>query len=299
MTNVPETSEHTLKAAGCDFRVRVYPADRPNGAVLVWLHGGAFMFGTIDMPEADEVACRLSGDGVTVVSVDYTLAPLDALDDFPPPALGDGGPSPDVIAAELAAAGPRAPFPTASLQAVAAVSWARQNAARWGGDPARISIGGASAGGNLAASAAVRIRDDGAFNNPASLLLIYPLLHHEIPEPDDELRGLLDALPQHAAMPPEVGQAIARGYLGGASPHDIYAFPGGHDMRGMPRTLIVNAEQDALRASGEAFAADLARSSVDVTVVREPGTQHGYLNVVGHPGAERTFARMRWVLSSD
>ena len=79
----------------------------------------------------------------------------------------------------------------------------------------------------------------------------------------------------------------------------VYAFPGGHDMRGMPRTLIVNADRDQLRPSGEAFAADLARGGVDVEVIRERDTEHGYLNVGGDPAAERTLAHMRRVLTAN
>ncbi len=175
-----ETTHHTLNADGFDFGVRVYPAAAPNGSVLVWLHGGAFMFGTIDMPEADEVARRLSETGTTVVSVDYTLGPLDGLDGLPGPEEGTPGPSPEQFAAELAAAGPRSPYPTASLQTVAAFEWARANAHTWGADPRRVSLGGASAGGNLSAGAAVRLRDAGG-DAPASLLLVYPVLHSELP----------------------------------------------------------------------------------------------------------------------
>ena len=87
-----ETHDVTLTGGGFDFRVRVYPAADPNGSVLVWLHGGGFMFGTLEMPEADQVGQRLSARGTTVVSVDYTLAPLDALATLPPAEPGDGMP---------------------------------------------------------------------------------------------------------------------------------------------------------------------------------------------------------------
>lgn len=291
---MPATTEHTLNAADFDFRVRVYHADTPNGSVLVWLHGGGFIFGTIDMPEADDVARGLGEYGITVVSVDYTLAPYDALNEFPSLA---GEHTPEQVAAYLAAAGPRAPYPTASVQAAAAFSWAQDNASSWGGDPARVSIGGASAGGTLAASAAVRLRDAGGLK-PASLVLVYPLLHAEVPEPDDELKAFLDRSPADATMPPGAVRAINEGYLGGASSDEVYAFPGGHDMRGMPRTLIVNAERDQLRPSGEAFAADLARAGVDIELIRERDTQHGYLNAVGDPAAERTLVHMRRVLTA-
>ena len=149
-----EITGHTLTENGFDFGVRVYPAADPNGSVLVWLHGGAFMFGTLDMPEADTVARRLSDAGTTVVSVDYTLSPVDGLPPLPPQEAGAPGPSPEQVAAEIAAAGPRSPYPTASLQTAAAFLWARENAAGWRGDTARVSLGGASAGGNLSAGAA-------------------------------------------------------------------------------------------------------------------------------------------------
>jgi acetyl esterase len=293
---MPTTTEHALTAADFDFRVRVYPAAKPTGPVLVWLHGGSYMFGTIDMPEADEVGRKLSDDGVTVVSVDYTLAPLDGLKWFPQPDPADGGPTPEEAAAYLAAAGPRSPYPTAVTQTVAAVSWARDNASTWSGDPAQVSIGGASAGATIAAGAAVRLRDAG-HHGLASLLLVYPLLHPELPKPDAELQAFLDAAPAGSVLSAEAIRGIAECYLGGASADDVYAFPGGHDMRGMPRTFIVNAERDQLRLSGEAFAAELARGGVDVDLVREPGTDHGYLNVIGDPAAGRTLARMRRVLT--
>ena len=108
-----DTHDVALEGGGHDFRVRVYPAAEPNGAMLVWLHGGAFMFGTLEMPEADQVGRRLSAAGVTVVSVDYTLAPLDALESLAAPDPDADFPSPEQLRAEAAAAGPRARFPVA------------------------------------------------------------------------------------------------------------------------------------------------------------------------------------------
>ena len=136
-----------LEGAGYPFRIRLYPAPEPNGSALVWLHGGAFMFGTLDMPEADEVAKRLAEQGVTVVSVDYTLAPLDALLEYAD--APEGAPSGEQIRAEVEASGPRARFPVASLQTVAAFDWAVVNATSFGAEPARVSLGGASAGRKL------------------------------------------------------------------------------------------------------------------------------------------------------
>jgi acetyl esterase/lipase len=68
-------------------------------------------------------------------------------------------------------------------------------------------------------------------------------------------------------------------------------------MTGLARTLIVTADRDRLRASGEAFAAELALAGVDVSLVRQRGALHGYLNEVGDPAAERTLALLARAVS--
>ncbi len=286
---MPETHHVALQGGGHDFRVRVYPADEPDGSALVWLHGGAFMFGTLDMPEADQVGRRLSAGGITVISVDYTLAPLDGLDALPAPDPDSGMPSPEAIRAEIDAAGPRSRFPTASLQTLAAFDWAVENAPALGVDPARIALGGASAGGNLATGAAMRLRDRGTAL-PSLLALVYPSLHDGILTPNRELSLLLEGVPAARIFTPESRAAINRNYLPDGIDPDGYAFPGGHELAGLPSVLMINAELDSLRASGEAFAAELALASVDVRVVRQRGAMHGYLNEIGDPAAERTLA---------
>ena len=94
MVDTIHVREVELAAAEHDFRVRVDPAAVPDGTVLVWLHGGAFMFGDLDMPEADETAKQLADRGTTVFSLDYTLAPTDAIAALPPLGPVDGMPSP-------------------------------------------------------------------------------------------------------------------------------------------------------------------------------------------------------------
>jgi acetyl esterase/lipase len=286
---VTETHDVALEAGGFDFRVRVYPATEPNGALLVWLHGGAFMFGTLEMPEADQVGRRLSAAGVTVVSVDYTLAPLDALEELGPPDPDADMPSPEQMRAEMEAAGPRARFPVANLQIVAAFDWTVANARAYGAEPERVALGGASAGANLSAGAAMRLRDRGT-TAPSLLALVYPSLHDGILEPNAETAELLRTVPAARLFTPASRSAINRNYLPDGDDPRGYAFAGGHDLTGLPEVLIVNAELDSLRPSGEAFAAELAAASVDVRVVRERGAMHGFLNEIGHPAAEHTLA---------
>ncbi|WP_062289503.1 alpha/beta hydrolase fold domain-containing protein [Demequina phytophila] len=285
------TEDLALRAAGHDFGIRVYPAARPDGTIAVWLHGGAFIFGDLDVPEADATSRYLAEHGTSVVSVDYTLAPIDALASIPLPPPQDGMPSPEDLVKSLGSGRSRAPFPVASLQAVAAFDWAAEHATDLGGVAHAVAIGGASAGGNLAAGAALRLRDRGA-NVPSASCLIYPVLHSTLPEPDEELAAKIARLTSGFDMSPEATAGINANYLGGAPATDPYAFPGGHDPRGVAPTLIVNADSDRLRASGQAYAAELAAAGVEVEAVRAAGSEHGFLNGLEDPHRLAVLARM-------
>lgn len=260
-----------------DIPLRVYPATASDAALLpalVWAHGGGFAWGDLDMPEAHWVSQQLAARGITVVSVDYRLAPVSA-------ALTDSEPARDGVL-----------FPVASEEVTAAFRWAVEHAAEYGIDPDRVSLGGASAGGNLAAGVSLRLRDAGGVQ-PASLLLAYPLVHGALPEPAPELAQKIAVLPADARFEPDDVRAMNLNYVGDPVHLDnAYAFPGGHALAGLPPTFVLNSEHDSLRASGQAFAAELALAGVDVAVYREPGTRHGHLNEPENPGAQASIRRM-------
>lgn len=248
--------------------VRVYLPDEPTGVGLVWLHGGAFCMGDLDVPEADWVSRELAAAGITTVSVDYRLA-VDGVH-FPVP--GD-----DVRAAWTAAA-----------------------EGALGLDVREWHIGGGSAGGNLAAAAALQARD-GHAPVPRSAVLVYPVLHQLLPPASAELRAKVDALPAEHRFPPEESRRLNLNYVGD---EDLlthpYAFPANGRHEGLGPTLIINSDLDDLRSSGEAYGAALAAAGVDVTVVREVGVRHGHLNAVDDPGALRTIRRMiAWLRLGD
>ncbi len=70
-----------------------------------------------------------------------------------------------------------------------------------------------------------------------------------------------------------------RNYAGTrAALNDRYAFPGGHELDGFPPTLMINAERDAMRASGDRFGAELLSAGADVEQHTLPGTRHAFLN---------------------
>src|SRR5215217_361808 len=237
--------------------VRVY---MPTGGgtdlpCLVWLHGGAFRMGDLDMPEADWTARQICDRaGAVVVSVDYRLCV--------------GGVT----------------YPVPHDDVVAAARWVRDNAVPLGVDGDRISLGGASAGGNLATGAALELRDEDGWV-PAALLLAYTTFHAVVPPAGPSLAPLLDDVPRLLRFLPEVRRGITENYLGGpASRADGYAMPGNAVLEGLCPVLLINSEYDDLRASAEVFAGQLAVAGVDVRVVRARGMLHGFLNL--HAGIE-------------
>nr|WP_218860984.1 alpha/beta hydrolase [Petropleomorpha daqingensis] len=231
--------------------VRIYEPSVDGGSrpCLVWAHGGGFVGGDLDMREADWTAREVcSRAGAVVVSVDYRLA-VDGVH-----------------------------YPVPHDDVVAAVAWTRDNAAALGIDPVRISIGGASAGGNLTAGAALRLRDRDGWA-PAALLLAYPALHAAVPAPSSALVAKLAELPPLFRPQAGAGHPLSENYLGGPlSTADGYAFPANAVLEGLGPTVVINAEYDDLRASGEAFTAALALAGVDVRQVTVPGLLHGFLN---------------------
>ncbi|WP_123670684.1 alpha/beta hydrolase [Actinocorallia herbida] len=256
---VPDVAVRAAEAPGPHGPVPVRVYGERSGAAgrpaLVWMHGGAFMMGDLDMPEADwtsrEVAQR--ADAV-VISVDYRLCQNGVH------------------------------YPVPHDDVVAAVRWVRENAAELGVDPAWISVGGASAGANLAAGAALKLRDEDD-RPPAHLIFAYGVAHAVLPPLSPEIAELMNHVPQALLFPPEMHGFFNRTYLGGPlSKADGYAFPILADLRGMCPTLVLNAEYDDLRVSGEAFAAALAATGVDVRQVMVRSVLHGYLNLAATVG---------------
>ncbi len=266
---MPITIDHiVIPGPHGDVRLRTYQPAAPSGQALLWIHGGGFVLGDLDMPEADTVSRELAASGITVASVDYRLA----------------------------VGGVRFPVPGDDVDA--AWRWASAGAAL--GVPARHwHLGGASAGANLAAAEALRARDTG-LPAAASVVLVYPVLHDLLPAPSAGLARQLAQLPAEARFPLERCRELNLNYVGDpALLSHPYAFPAHGDPSGLPPTLIVNAEVDDLRPSGEAFAAQLARAGVDMAVVREPASWHGYLNDFSKPAAARTVARIAdWVVGN-
>ena len=257
--------------------VRVYPASEAlsNGAGLVWAHGGGFAGGDLDMPEADGVARTLAARGVTVVSVDYALAPTP-----PAWAAAFGGAPRDGVH-----------YPAASDDVMAAFRWAVSSGLTSG----PWALGGASAGANLATGATLRLLAAGG-PAPALVVLAYPTLLAVQPEPDAALRAALDADPEADRFGPDAVLGMYENYLGGpVAGAPLPAIPGlatPEALADFPPTLMINGDVDELRVSGEVFAATLAAAGRDIVAVTEPGTLHGHLNRPEEPAATASLDRV-------
>ncbi|MFK0113023.1 alpha/beta hydrolase [Streptomyces sp. NPDC091217] len=235
--------------------IRIYSPEEslsPARPGLVWMHGGGFRFGDLDQPESDMVSRELChrADAV-VLSVDYRLAVEGVT------------------------------YPVPHDDVVAAWRWTVRKAPELGIDVGQLTLGGASAGGNLAAGAALRLRDEGDAPLPVRLLLAYPALHRALPPLSDEIRHCVADIPRLYRFLPEDVEVITRYYLGDLMDHDDvpgYAMPAEADVTGLPSTVIITSEYDDLRASAEAYAERLIAAGVPTTLVMEPGVLHGHLN---------------------
>lgn len=152
-----ETREVAIDGAARAVPARLYAdaSAEASGRALVWVHGGAFIGGHLDMPESNWVALELAARGIPVLAVDYVKCLGDV--HFPEP-------SDDVLAAWRHA-----------------VAHAEE---LFGTDT--VHLGGASAGGNLTAGAVARLRDAGD-PVPEGLVLVYPVVHPNGPAASAEL----------------------------------------------------------------------------------------------------------------
>ncbi|MEU6667057.1 alpha/beta hydrolase [Streptomyces sp. NPDC046727] len=256
----PDTSrleiEDRTVPADPDVPVRIYRPDRARGT-LVWLHGGGFVFGDLDTehPWATRLA---DASGAVVISVQYRLAPEH-------------------------------PFPAALDDAYAVLAWAYEHAAGLGIDPARIAVGGHSAGAGLAAALALLARDR---QGP-------PIRFQLLNEPGLDDRQDTWSARNFTDTPwlyRDKVSAIWRHYLG-SGPATPYAAPArATDLSGLPPAYLATAEFDPLRDEGIGYALRLLRSGVPVELHQWPGTFHGSQAVLSAEVSQRQVAALGTVL---
>jgi acetyl esterase/lipase len=245
------------------------PATPLAPAGLVWVHGGGFISGTLDFAESHWVGLALASRGIPVLALDYRKAIRGTC--YPVP-LDD------------VAAGWR---------------WAADRCAdTLGVAPAGLHLGGASAGGTLAAGLAKRLRDTREAPPPRTQVLAYPVLHPDADAfPATAVARLRRRCPYPLMTPDDLRQ-VAENYAGRPEAlADPYAFPALGPLTGLPPAYVLTAEFDLLRFSGEAYAAAIRQAGGTATVEMEPRAPHGTLarpaGEFGHRSLDRIAAWLR------
>lgn len=240
----PIGSVRGLAVGDLPARLYVPTTAAPEPApLLVFFHGGGFMYGGLDSHDA---TCRLLAEqaGVRVLAVDYRLAPEHA-------------------------------FPAAHDDALAAYSWVVQHAASLGADPQRLAVGGDSAGGTLAAATAIAAAQEGL--PLAFQLLVYPAVDAR------RATRSLELFSQGFYLTSEFMDLANESYVPVvAERDDIRISPLRHDVpAGLAPAYLCTAGFDPLRDEGEAYAQALVAAGVEVQLHRFPDQIHGFFNIVG------------------
>jgi len=243
---------------GSEISIRIYLPETIDGAAslpfYLDIHGGGWWMGDgfVFHDAMREFASRANA---IVVSVDYRLAPEH-------------------------------PFPTPLDDCHTALLWIAEHGAALGGDPTRIAVGGGSAGGNLSAALALRVRDEGGPRIAFQYLLV----------PATDLSGTRDwhsydqAGEGYVLTVAGIDQMIAAYVPDPLERMNPYVSPlleG--DLGRLPPALVVTALFDPLRDQGEAYARRLEDAGVPVMLHREKGALHGFL---GSPDRARRVQAM-------
>lgn len=222
---------------GQAIRIYVPEAEGPL-PIVVYFHGGGFVGG--GLAEIDEPVRALANDvGAIVVAATYRLAPEHK-------------------------------FPAATDDTFAALCWVGEHAGEFGGDPNRIAVMGDSAGGNLAAVAAQRARDEGG---PAltAQVLVYPVIDTtaQLPSKTECAEGYVITAAgldwfweQYLRSPADAENPLA-------SPSKAKS------LAGLPPALVLTMEYEVSRDEAEAYAEQLAAAGVETESIRFDGLVHG------------------------
>jgi acetyl esterase/lipase len=246
---------------GVGVRVHRPPSDTAPSAALLWIHGGCYVIGCA--AQDDKLCQRFARAlGVVVASVEYRVAPEN-------------------------------PYPAALDDCTTALNWLARQADV---DSSRIAIGGASAGGGLAAALALRVRDEETVK-PALQLLTYPML-------DDRPAFKADPDPKHRRL---LGQGMNRfgweSYLRGVDPDDVVPARA-RDLGGLPPAWIGVGTLDLLLNECLEYVDRLKQSGVLCALEVVPGAFHGFDALVPKAGVSQRFfeaqcVALRGVLMND
>ena len=242
-----------------DVRALVYTPQHATGSLAGFLHihGGGYVIGQPEMSDArNRLLAREAG--CVIVSVDYRLAP-------------------------------ETPFPGAIEDCYAGLTWLHASAAALGVDVGRLAIGGESAGGGLAASLALLVRDRGEVPL-AFQLLIYPMI-------DDRTGTTVAPSPMVGefgwnAGSNRFGWASLLGHEPGGPDTSPYAAAArAADLTGLPSAYIAVGTLDLFLEENLEYARRLLRAGVPTELKVYPGAYHGFQGVAPEARISKAFTR--------
>lgn len=249
----PGVRRRDLQLGGVPARIYTPPGAPGPRPLLVWMHGGGWVVGDLDTTDAPCGRAAVALDAV-VASLDYRLAPEH-------------------------------PWPAGLEDTLAAFRDAVARADELGVDPARVGIGGDSAGGNLAAIAARRLRDEPG-PAPAFQLLAYPAT--DLRRNTASYRHFSDGFLLTAAG---IGWCLDKVQADPLSPDASPLLAA--DLSRLAPAVVATAGFDPLRDEGEAYAEALRAAGVRVVHVDAADQIHGFLAMDGmSPAADAAIARM-------
>jgi acetyl esterase/lipase len=262
--NIPD-SPHVVKEdrvvpgpeGAPEVPIRVYrPLDDPSTLPgLFWIHGGGYVLGNI---QQDDLMMQhiVEAVGCLIVSVEYRLAPEH-------------------------------PFPAPVEDCYAALKWMAHHAAELGVDPSRIAVGGASAGGGLAAGLVLLARDRGEVA-VVFQLLIYPMID------DRDATASSEAFADAPIWNRQANRNGWRAYLGdaagGANVSPYAAASRATDLSKLPPTYIAVGSHEVFLDEDVEYALRLTRAGIPVELHVYPGAFHGGDALVPTAAISQRFA---------
>jgi len=229
-----------VKGPNGEFPVHIYtPEGKGPFPVMVYYHGGGFVIADTMTYDASPRALAKMAKAI-IVSADYHRAPENK-------------------------------FPAAPNDAYAAYTWTLEHAKEFNGDPARVAVGGESAGGNLATVVSIMARDKKA-TMPLAQILVYPVVDNDMTRP---------SYVQNAAAKP-LSKPMMEWFFKyyAADPKSPMALPlKNADLKGLPPATVIGAEIDPLMSEGKAYADALQKAGVKVNYKLYKGVTHEFFGM--------------------
>jgi acetyl esterase/lipase len=254
-----QIDDHAVAVAdGHEITVRVYRpgSARASSPALYWIHGGGMILGNVGM---DDAHCAAIAEelNIVVASVDYRLAP-----EFP--------------------------YPVPLEDCYVGLAWLFSSAATLGIDAERIALGGASAGGGLAAGVALAARDRGEVR-PCFQLLRYPMID------DTNTSASSHAITDGRVWNRDANLIGWDAYLaGGAGADDVAAYAAptrADDLSGLPPAMVTVGDLDMFLDEDITYAQALLAAGVPTELHVYPGSFHGSNSMVPHADASQRWRR--------